>query len=147
MNKLIYNLSIIATGIVALSSMIVSYMSIRDLASSYGIIASIIYPVCIDGGMITATMARLYFSQKGKITYYPVICLITFSIFSIILNALDAKDITGAFIYAVAPISLILTSEITAEIIKKEIKIKPVRRYTKKTIKTPKNTDDNTLII
>jgi len=106
----IKNLVLLLAVLLAFFSFAISYSTLENLAEKEGVNPSALFPLIIDGIIILALIWRLYGQNKDE----SRLVMAAYVILSIALNAVSHMSILGAIMAAVAPISLFVTSEISA---------------------------------
>ena len=109
-------LILLLAACLAFFSFAISYTALTNLAQLNGIYPAELFPLIIDGVIILALTWRLYGTDKdiARLVMAFYVCL------SIGLNAVSHGQILGALMAAVAPVSLFITSEISASMIAKK---------------------------
>lgn len=99
--------------ILAFFSFAISYTALENLASSQDINPAPLFPLIIDGVIILVLVFRLYGDQKEMAQFIMAayVCL------SIGLNAVSHGNILGSIMASIAPISLLVASEISASML------------------------------
>lgn len=116
----IKNLVLLLAVLLAFFSFAISYSTLENLAEKEGVNPSALFPLIIDGIIILALIWRLYGQNKDE----SRLVMAAYVILSIALNAVSHMSILGAIMAAVAPISLFVTSEISACMMKAQTGIK-----------------------
>lgn len=112
-----FKLAIGGTILMAIISCAVSYGTLHELAVTHRIVTAFLFPIMIDGTMALAMFIRVYFAKIGKISKSPAMILAFFTLTSIILNAIGAKELIEWYIYAIAPIAVFACTELCAIIV------------------------------
>lgn len=121
-NPLVLTLTIVLIVGLAAGAFILSFQALQQLATASAINSNLawIFPLIVDGFIVTATIAAFSLRGRGRsIIWYPWSALILFSIFSIFGNAVHAinnqDQITvpmwiAAAVSAVPAIALLISS-------------------------------------
>lgn len=104
--------------------MAVSYGAMYEVAMTHRILVAELYPLVVDGTMALSMFIRVYFSKIGKDTKAPLLIMGFFTLTSIFVNAVAARDALEVFLYSIAPIGVFACTELSAMIIEK----KPVEK-------------------
>lgn len=112
----------------SLICMAVSYGAMLEVALMHRIAVAELFPIVVDGTMALSMFIRVYFSKIGKETKAPMLIMGFFTLTSIVVNAVAAKDVLEVYIYSIAPIGVFACTELSAMIIEK----KPVDKKTRK---------------
>jgi len=104
-------------GVVALAtgSFALSYDALRQLAVANQVPKPLawIWPLIVDGFIITASLAILHAVQRGRTARYPWALLVSFSGLSVAFNVLHAPPTAIArLVAAVPPLALVLSFEL-----------------------------------
>lgn len=129
--KLEFKMALTGTIIMSFVCMAVSYGAMYNVAMMHQIAVAELFPLTVDGTMALAMFIRVYFSKIGKDTKAPLLIMSFFTLTSIFVNAVAARDILEVYIYSIAPIGVFACTELSAMIIEK----KPVEKKPRK--KTP----------
>lgn len=118
MNNTRQGFVLLLAGILAFFSFAISYQALQTLAAGNGINPAALFPIIIDGVMILALVYRLYGPDKeiSQAVMLLYVCL------SVALNAIGHGTVLGAIMGAVAPISMLVTSELAASMIQAPVK-------------------------
>jgi len=118
---------LLMAGALAFFSFAISYQALVVLAQEQGINPAALFPIIIDGVMILSLVYRLYGPDKeiaqGVMLLYVAL--------SVALNAIGHGTILGAIMGAVAPISMLVTSELAASMIQAPVKRTGAKRDSK----------------
>jgi len=115
-----FKMAISGTILMAIISCAVSYGTLYDLAIHHRIVVAFLFPIMIDGTIALSMFIRVYFSKIGKQTWLPAMILAFFTVTSITLNAIGARNLTEQYIYAIAPIAVFACTELCALIVEKQ---------------------------
>lgn len=129
--RLEFKLALTGTILMTFICMAVSYGAMLEVAMMHRIAVAELFPLVVDGTMALSMFIRVYFSKIGKDTRAPLLIMAFFTVTSIIVNAVAARDILEVYIYSIAPIGVFACTELSAMIIEK----KPVEKKPRK--KTP----------
>jgi hypothetical protein len=99
--------------VLALCSFTVSYTTLTELAMLHNIHPPSLFPLIIDGVLLVALVYRL----TNINVFWAQIIMGAYVLSSIAFNAIAHGEPLGAIMAAVAPISLLVTSEMCASII------------------------------
>ncbi|MCE5226262.1 MAG: DUF2637 domain-containing protein [Porphyromonadaceae bacterium] len=131
---------LLIAGVLAFFSFAISYQALQTLALNQGINPAALFPVIIDGVMILSLVYRLYGPDKeiAQAVMLLYVCL------SVSLNAIGHGTILGAIMGAVAPISMLVTSELAASMIQAPVKKTGKARDSKgRFVKSEVNVDES----
>lgn len=126
--RLEFKLALTGTILMTFICMAVSYGAMLEVAMMHRIAVAELFPLVVDGTMALSMFIRVYFSKIGKDTKAPLLIMAFFTVTSIIVNAVAARDILEVYIYSIAPIGVFACTELSAMIIEK----KPVEKKPRK---------------
>ena len=127
--KLEFKLALLGTIFMTFICMIVSYGAMLEVAMMHRMAVAELFPLTVDGTMCLAMFIRVYFSKIGKDVRAPLLIMGFFTLTSIFVNAVAARDALEMFIYSIAPIGVFSCTELSAMIIeKKPIEMKPTKK-------------------
>jgi len=125
--KLEFKMALLGTIFMSFICMIVSYGAMFEVAMMHRIAVAELFPLTVDGTMCLAMFIRVYFSKIGKDVRAPLLIMGFFTLTSIFVNAVAARDALEMFIYSIAPIGVFSCTELSAMIIEK----KPIEKKSK----------------
>lgn len=112
--KPVKSLILILAGILAFFSFAISYTSMKALAFENGIEPAFLFPLIIDGVILLALIYRLYGEDRDTARLIMAI----YVLMSIGFNALAHMNPVSGIMAAIAPISLFVTSEVAASMLR-----------------------------
>lgn len=128
--KLEFKLALGGTIFMSFICMAVSYGAMYEVAVMHRIAVAELFPLVVDGTMCLAMFIRVYFSKIGKPTQAPLLIMAFFTVTSIFVNAVAARDALEMFIYSIAPIGVLACTELSAMIIEKQPVVRRRRNAT-----------------
>lgn len=118
--KLEFKMALLGTIFMSFICMIVSYGAMLEVAMMHRMAVAELFPLTVDGTMCLAMFIRVYFSKIGKDVRAPLLIMGFFTLTSIFVNAVAARDALEMFIYSIAPIGVFSCTELSAMIIEKK---------------------------
>lgn len=97
------------------SAFFLSFESLRDLAVQIGVAEEIawLYPAIIDGAIIVFSLSVLRANLTRARTVYPWVLVSVFTLLSVVLNIIHARqELLAQFLAAIPPIALFLSFEL-----------------------------------
>ena len=97
------------------SAFFLSFESLRDLAVQIGVAEEIawLYPAIIDGAIIVFSLSVLQANLTRARTVYPWVLVSVFTLLSVVLNIIHARqELLAQFLAAIPPIALFLSFEL-----------------------------------
>ena len=122
-------MALLGTIFMSFICMIVSYGAMLEVAMMHRMAVAELFPLTVDGTMCLAMFIRVYFSKIGKDVRAPLLIMGFFTLTSIFVNAVAARDALEVYIYSIAPIGVFACTELSAMIIEK----KPIEKKQTKT--------------
>lgn len=125
--------------ILALSSAILSYDSLRTLAVRAGMNLNLafLFPIVIDGLILSGSLLILFYAERGKRTNLGVFLTGLGVVASIAGNvAVSPGDVTSRLVHAAPPLVLFLSLEALTSIIRQRSKEKKMERESQKPSRT-----------
>lgn len=116
--KQIKGLIILLSVILAFFSFAISYTCMKELAALNGIEPAYLFPLIIDGVILLTLVYRLY----GDDIDTARVIMAAYVAISIGFNAIAHGNPLAAIMAAIAPISLLVTSEIAASMLHQKVK-------------------------
>jgi predicted transcriptional regulator len=114
-NHLISLLSALLVLFLAGSAFFLSFESLRDLAIQIGVSEGIawLYPAIIDGAIIVFSLSVLRANLARERTMYPWVLVSVFTLLSVVLNIIHARQaLLAQFLAAIPPVALFLSFEL-----------------------------------
>jgi hypothetical protein len=128
--KIEFKMALIGTITMSFICMAVSYGAMYEVAMMHRIAVAELFPLVVDGTMCLSMFIRVYFSKIGKPTQAPLLIMGFFTLTSIIVNAVAARDALEMYIYSIAPIGVFACTELSAMIIEKQPVVRRKRNAT-----------------
>lgn len=117
--KLAFKLALTGTIIMTFVCMAVSYGTMYEVAMMHHIPVAELFPIAIDGSMALGMFVRVYFSKIGKSTKESLLIMGFFTLTSIIVNAVAATNALEVYLFAIAPIGVFCSTELSSMIVEK----------------------------
>lgn len=111
----IRRVSTAAVAALAIGAFTLSYDALHALASSHGTSAALaaLWPLVVDGFIVTASLAVLHAVLEGRRTAYPWCLVLLFSAVSVVGNlAHGSPSLVGHLVAAVPPVALVLAFDL-----------------------------------
>ena len=115
-------LTSIMMAALAASMFAVSYESLTSLALSHGVSGAVVWlwPLGLDGLIILTNIVRMRSSLEGEKNIKAMVVMGFATVMSVLLNVVHAPagDYIGMVLFAIPPLVLWISSEITADLLR-----------------------------
>lgn len=99
-----------------------SFQAVSDLAYANGITHSYLYPILLDGFIVTAAMFRLRNSLRGETTWIDVPLILLATVISVAFNVLHAPQaLLAQFMAGLIPVALFTSFELLMWMVEKDL--------------------------